>query len=93
MATKDLEPDTKVVVLSPEGIGIDKPATAMATILELTGSHTGEGTTHSRTYVPEPESYRLIRHCLSGGRGDRVWVRSAYMKAGISDWSNGFLGL
>jgi hypothetical protein len=49
MATKDLEPGTKVVVLSPEGIGIDKPATAMATILELTDSHTGEGTTYSRT--------------------------------------------
>jgi hypothetical protein len=66
MVTKDLEPGTKVVVLFPEGLGIDEPATAMATILELTDPPTGASHHTFMHHAPELQTFNLIRHCLNG---------------------------
>jgi hypothetical protein len=91
MATKDLEPGTKVVVLFPEGLGIDEPATAMATILELTVPPTGASHHTPMHHTPELQTFCLIRHCLDG-REVVESVPAVHTKAGIPDWSNGFPG-
>jgi hypothetical protein len=66
MAPEELNPGTNAMILSPEGLGICEPAIAMASILELTDPRTGERDHISTQYVPEPETYYLVRHCLNG---------------------------
>jgi hypothetical protein len=70
--TQDLRPGSAAIALSPEGLGIYAPATAMASILELTDPHAGEGHHPPTNYVPEPETFYLIRYCLN----DRVVTES-----------------